>query len=318
MVVIAIIATLIGLLLPAVQKIRNTANQMACTNNLKQIGLAVIQHHTSYGTLPSNGGFPGVKVQAFDPFTDPGTGPVPWGLGDPKRTPSTQTGSWAYAILPYLDQSNVFAGSNQIGSTVYGTALPVLVCPARNRSTPQLNPGTDPGPIFTGWKYGQVTNIANPGNLAAWTKTDYAGNGFLFPNFVPPQVQLVAISQITDGAANTILVGEKSIDPYAQDTGGWGNDEPIFFGGSGPSGVLAAANGTTRLGTALFYDLYPLANPLPKGYFVGNWGSQHSPGLVQFVYADGSCHSLSIGVPGGIISALLTPTGREALSGDAF
>src|SRR3954468_10234918 len=84
LVVIAIIAVLIGLLLPAVQKVRDAAARAQCTNNLKQLALAMHSYHDAQNGLP-----PGYTATASYPGTDPG-----WG--------------WGTYILPYIEQDNLF------------------------------------------------------------------------------------------------------------------------------------------------------------------------------------------------------------------
>src|SRR5919109_646223 len=96
LVVIAIIAVLIGLLLPAVQKVREAAARMQCQNNLKQIGLALHNHHSAYGYFPTSGG-------SGSGITRVGGAVVAAGPAG-----ATQNGGVLLQILPFIEQENVF------------------------------------------------------------------------------------------------------------------------------------------------------------------------------------------------------------------
>src|SRR5262245_36515861 len=91
LVVVAIVTVLIGLLLPAIQKIREAAHRIQCTNNLKQLGIAALNHESVYGRLPG-GGWTGR-----------------W-LGEPDRDPGKkQPGGWIYQLLRFMEQENLAA-----------------------------------------------------------------------------------------------------------------------------------------------------------------------------------------------------------------
>ena len=158
LVVITIIGILIALLLPAVQAAREAARRAQCTNNLKQLGLASLNHEQTHGFFPTGG----------------------WGLywtGDPDRGfDKKQPGGWIYNILPWLEQESVRdiakgqADTQKRQSLVIsiGTPLTMLNCPTRGRQGKQL-PFISSGSLNAG----PLRNCNTPQVVA---RSDYAGN----------------------------------------------------------------------------------------------------------------------------------------------
>src|SRR5262245_15994214 len=113
LVVIAIIGTLTGLLLPAVQKIRESANRAQCQNNLKQMGLAFVHHHDTYGYFPTGGW---------------GWNQQPTYINGVSTTGLAQHAGWGFQILPFIEAENVWkAGPAQ----AIGATNRVFFCPSR-------------------------------------------------------------------------------------------------------------------------------------------------------------------------------------------
>jgi prepilin-type N-terminal cleavage/methylation domain-containing protein len=289
LVVLAIIAVLIGLLLPAVQKVREEAARLRCQNNLKQVGLALVMHQDTHLVFPSNGGWDGSQTilsRAGEPFTPfvqvtSLSFAFHYGIGDPHLPPRDQMGSWAYAILPWLEQESVFK------TRAWETGVAVFACPSRRSPLPR-----------------PAVNDANgnyEGGGWSWGWTDYAANALAITN----RPDCRAITAFSDGASSSVLVGEKAMDIADRETGTWFWDEPFFLGGSGGTqrgfGVPEYGEGIQVLrdargmGTAFQY----------------NWGSAHPAGAL-FLFADGSVRPVAHGAARVAVQALLTPDGGNA------
>jgi prepilin-type N-terminal cleavage/methylation domain-containing protein len=248
LVVIGIIGVLIALILPAVQKVRDAALRASCGDNLRQIGMALHQFHDAYKVLPSNGGWDGkqtikaVDSTLFTPETFDNTTmkAYQWGVGDPQLKPQDQTGSWGYAILPYLEQHAAFTQRD------WTVPVPVHVCPARRLPEARTVVAEDANGKYKsgGW---------------AWARTDYGVNLGAFDN----RPYCYPMKKFQSGLSNLIMVGEKAYDVTTQ-APSWSYDEPFFLGGS--KGTSRGAPGLSRDGPGINYK--------------DNWGSAHPGGVL--------------------------------------
>jgi prepilin-type N-terminal cleavage/methylation domain-containing protein len=315
LVVIAIIAVLIGLLLPAVQKVREAANRMSCSNNLKQIGLACHNFHDTYGYFPKSGftlnparqpPAPDAVVLPYIYRTQQG-GDGYRGMGRPDRKLQEQPGSLFYMILPYMEQENAYKAQPSNGFPDFGVAVKAYICPSRGRQQPQEAPAFDDN-----WNVGRIDFHVPPEIPNRFCKTDYAANRGVSPTGLVgtnPANAPKNFASITDGTSNTLLVGEKAMDPTAYNTGTWWYDEPAMSGGIA---------GTSRQGRQLFQDQIQPDPMTIAAFFTldgGTWGSAH-PGIVQFVFCDGSVRGIKLSISQADMEWLLSPNDGHVVTLD--
>jgi prepilin-type N-terminal cleavage/methylation domain-containing protein/prepilin-type processing-associated H-X9-DG protein len=299
LVVVAIIAVLIGLLLPAVQKVRAAAARAQCANNLKQIALAAHGHHDAVGRLPA-----GVNQAGF-----------------PSNPRTRGVTVFAY-LASYLEQDTIARDwdhvdplRNTAGGQAAKTAvvLKVLVCPA---DTLTQNPVADSNGRWFG-----VGSYGGNGGSRSYDPKVATNDGMFFvtgPAGEPfANVPPVRYADVPDGLSNTALFGERShLDRHHAAAVGLVPPPP----GNNPGGVQAVnplgliglwANVTGRQagGDVLLSAYAPLNYRLPANppttfaafvplhdTRINAFGSEH-PGGANFAAADGSVRFVRDGVP---------------------
>ncbi len=277
LVVISIIGMLMALLLPAVQAAREAGRRNTCKNNLRQIGLALLNHESAFKHFPSGG----------------------WGYqwyGDPDRGSGLrQPGGWPFAILAFVEHRDLASyGAGQTGSDKLQAVAHMNETPVSLYYCPSRRPA-DAYPFDMQWP------PRNAALMAVAAKTDYAINGGDYqlgsgggpqsyaeaddPNYAWPDSSkgngvcyfhaMVSIDQVRDGASYTYLVGEKNVARGGLDSG---DDQSLYVGYDLDN---------TRW-TTLGWPPAPDGNA-PK---YEQFGSSH-PSVCQFVFCDGSIHEIS-------------------------
>jgi prepilin-type N-terminal cleavage/methylation domain-containing protein len=274
LVVIAIIGVLVSLLLPAVQKVRESARRTQCSNHLKQLGLAFHMHHDQYKILPTAGG-------------PDWTWHMTYKNGAPAIAPE-QHGGWGFQILPFIEQMAVWQGGGQstdIDKSVFaiGYKIPTLFCPTRR--PPQSAPAGDWYPNPSPNPHAGVSSEHAKNDYAAGSHDSAAG----FSQGIGPVIrtwtsatdmtQGIGFERITDGQSNTLMLGEKC----------WNR--------AGDNAMLANDNEGYTCGwnhdTSRYTNRAPAPDYKDSSLAIKDvFGSAHD-GIFQITLCDGSVRSIS-------------------------
>jgi len=294
LVVIGIIAVLIGLLLSAVQKVREAASRIKCQNNLKQIGLACHNYESVYGTFP-----PGA------------VGPQPGVAG----TSGLMEHGVACPLLPYLEHDALFkkyhwevSWFDPPNQEVVNTKLPGWQCPSAepDRIVNGMLPTIPPPPEkpFNGtavcWDYAGIRGI-DPGLVNSGLDGPASSyDGILQIN------RTTRIADITDGTSNTILMAECAGRPTLWHAGKAVQDK-YLSGGAWASRGLMWGRGSNWEGTEFFGRCAINCTNDREVY------SFHTGGA-NAVFADGSVHFLKANLNIRVLARLVTRAGGEVVS----
>jgi prepilin-type N-terminal cleavage/methylation domain-containing protein/prepilin-type processing-associated H-X9-DG protein len=327
LVVIAIIGVLIGMLLPAVQKVREAANRATCTNHLKQIGLATHHYHDTYQKLP--------------PLNT---------ARNPLWTEQFRSGNPIhFLLLPYIEQSNLYQLSLVPGgfavnrdvrreepskNNVDETVIKTYICPS--------DPSAPDGILA------HAASVNSPRNTPL-TKTNYGANAQVFANCigkppwrcddVPGQARIPNTFQ--DGTSNTIIFTEKYGECEAEcSLGGgagvsgsaWGRAVFARDGADhsgGPDGIGSSFGPYFAFwprmwaGENITFQVQPYPFTNPNGSCAGSnakcdWRRPNSPhsGGINVGMADGSVRFVAPSISGRTWWAAVTPAGGEVLGDD--
>jgi len=307
LVVITIIGILVSLLLPAVQAARESARQTQCMNNLNQIAKAALTHESQYGFLPTGG----------------------WGstwAGDPDRGFNIQQpGGFFYNILPFIDQSNLWrmgagaSSSQKPGLLAQAVATPLSILNCATRRPVATYP-------YTASAYVNVATLSSAG------KSDYAANGGDMFSDTPGPTSLsqgdsgsftwpsgglltsgvcfarsaIKDSNITDGASQTLLAGEKYVCPDAYSMG----TDP----GDNEAWDLGYDTDVNRFG-----NVQPMRDTagLQTATSATAFGAAHSNGFAAAL-CDGSVRMISFSVDPTIFANLCNRADGNPIDGSKF
>jgi prepilin-type N-terminal cleavage/methylation domain-containing protein/prepilin-type processing-associated H-X9-DG protein len=299
LVVIAIISVLIGLLLPAVQKVRETAARLQCKNNLKQIGLALHGYHDRMN------GFPPAYFSNLLPGTQPSDpdGDCTWNETGPGW-------GWGAFLLNDLEQNNLYRQirfdldiKHPANTAARTMTLKVYLCPSEPRPDPFMVVDANGGPLVMVAHSSYVGMNGAPNGV---TSDAFDNNGAFLRNM------RFLMKDIPDGLSNTLFIGERctamSNTTWVGAVQGavvpdlkYNDQADQLANAEGDSALVLAHGSTTHLPN----------NPMVLDADAAS--SFHIQG-VNFLFGDGSVQSINSGIDPYVYQALCTRNGGEAIA----
>jgi prepilin-type N-terminal cleavage/methylation domain-containing protein/prepilin-type processing-associated H-X9-DG protein len=333
LVVIAIIGVLVGLLLPAIQAARESARRVSCTNNLKNLGIAILNFHDSHKKLPTSNRAAGAT--------------------------NAPRYAWSTLMLPYFEEQNTYdlydfqsnwskptAANDKVlpNFKVVGQRLPVFEC----ASTP------DPDDRLDGDSQWWTQGLPNWMGSRCAAPTDYAPISQVEQRLVdtglvddvPDQTGMLlrntvaSLRHVTDGTSKTIMLAESAGRPrvfrrgaqigdlpdHRVNGGGWSRPASEF--GLDGSTTAGKCPGPIAINNINGEDLYDVTGGSPNSQgsfpytFYGSNGTSETyafhPGGANILFGDGSVHLLNEDIEIRVYARMVTRKGNEVVPGEVF
>ncbi|MBX3427618.1 MAG: DUF1559 domain-containing protein [Pirellulales bacterium] len=297
LVVIAIIGVLVGLLLPAIQAAREAARRNSCSNNLKQMGLAVQTHHDVKKTYPTG-----------------------------RNRTDQQAVSWSFLLLPFMEADSVFRSfvptqrvDEMVNAPAMRNPIETFACPSRRVAAADRDFDNNDAPPAA-----DKRGVAALGDYAVCAGTNYMmgmlnstsgrDDGVQFDTRPEPassgaiySFSKISAREVTDGLSNTIVIGDKNkpsqLELSNPEQLHYEQGDTAFLAGDTPHTIFAE----TRHG---------LAGSSADDDRV-KFGSEH-PGIVQFVFLDGHVKTLQTSIEATVLNMLGAIGDDGLIPGDAL
>ena len=325
LVVIAIIGILVALLLPAVQSAREAARRSQCVNQMKQLGLAILNHEAAKGEFP-----PGSVVYGFPTRANPQPGPFECPRGGDCCGPN-----WAIESLPYLEEQAIYDlydhderngevgdpdGDGLANQVVRDTDLPLMLCPSDNYAQYEWDGNLAPGSYKgvagvigeaqqsdAGSWYNWTSPYIRPANPPVSTMKENFFDLGLFYNVGMPGMSPPKMAYVTDGTSNTVMIGEYHVVNPTNDS------KPAWWAVTQRWHARAEVMADPLVRSS---DLeYCLDNMVtsPLWACTRAFGSTHAGDGGNWLRVDGSVAFITVTLDGELYEALATIGGADGL-----